>query len=334
MEALRTAVIGLGAGMHHARAYHQHPGCTLAAVCDADPSRRAETEAAFPGVPFYTRAEDILCGGMTEAVSIATYDDTHFPLAMQAIGHGVHVFAEKPLCTSEPEALQLRRALEAHPGVRLSSNLILRASPRFQRLKRHIASGDMGGIYSLDADYLYGRPHKLTGGWRGKQSGYSLVLGGMIHMIDLALWLTEARPTEVKTYANNIATRDTGFTGHDLVSALVRFDTGMIARLSVHGSCMRPHFHGLSVFGTNATFTHTETEAAYYTSRELGAAPETWTAPYPGYDKGALAVDFIDAIVENREPEVTADDALRTMAVCFAVERSINERCAVEVRYV
>ena len=49
----------------------------------------------------------------------------------------------------------------------------------------------MGKIFHLEAGYESGRLFKIKDGWRGKNKDYSLVHGGMIHMIDLVMWLLE-----------------------------------------------------------------------------------------------------------------------------------------------
>ena len=53
-----------------------------------------------------------------------------------------------------------------------------------------MAAGDLGRVYYMEADYNYGRIHKIVDGWRGAIDYYSVFLGGAVHMVDLLLWLT------------------------------------------------------------------------------------------------------------------------------------------------
>ena len=66
----------------------------------------------------------------------------------------------------------------------------------------------MGKIFHLEAGYESGRLFKIKDGWRGKNKDYSLVHGGMIHMIDLVMWLLEffekKRVYEILSNGNNI----------------------------------------------------------------------------------------------------------------------------------
>ena len=50
----------------------------------------------------------------------------------------------------------------------LACNLVLRAAPLYVGgSKRPSARGELGEIYAMDGDYLYGRLPKITDGWRG-----------------------------------------------------------------------------------------------------------------------------------------------------------------------
>jgi predicted dehydrogenase len=112
-----------------------------------------------------------------QIVVVASYDDH---LAAQR-----HVFSEKPMCITEADAAAIRKALADAPGLRLSSNTILRVWPRFLNLRHKILSGSMGKLFYAEGDYNYGRLHKLSQGWRGRIPHYSVMLGGGVHMVDL-----------------------------------------------------------------------------------------------------------------------------------------------------
>ncbi len=77
----------------------------------------------------------VLADPSIQIVSIATFDDCHHRQVVAALDHGKHVFVEKPLCLNQKEFDDIKSALERHPELTLSSNLILRKSPRFIELK-------------------------------------------------------------------------------------------------------------------------------------------------------------------------------------------------------
>ncbi len=314
--------------MEHAAAYRRHDGCALRALCDSDPGKRAEAAERFPGVPFVADPGAVLADPEIDVVSIATYDDLHAGAVVSAIEHGKHVFVEKPMCTTPQDARRIRTVLAAHPRARLSSNLVLRRSPRMRLLRDMITAGDLGTLFHVEGAYNYGRLQKLTGGWRGRSPGYSVILGGAIHVVDLLLWLTGRQVVEVAAFGNGIATAGSEFEGHDMAAALLRFDDGMTGAVSANFACVRPHGHGLSVYGTRRTFINDEPHARLYTSRDPATAPLPITAAHPGApsSKGDLVGSFIDSILGTPggagDDVVTADEAFEALAVCFAIDRA------------
>lgn len=331
---LRAGVIGLGVGAQHARAYANDRRCQLSVLCDTSRAVSREVGEQFRGVELRDNWHDVIDDPAIDVVSICTYDDGHAEQVIAAIEAGKHVFVEKPLCLTIEEARVICAALAAHPEVVLSSNLPLRGSPRFQRVKQMIESGDFGEVYHLEADYLYGRLHKLTDGWRGRIPNYSVTLGGAVHMVDLLLWMTGGTVEEVTAYGNDIATRGIGLAINDHVVALLRFADGMTAKVSANFGCVRPHEHGLSVYGTKATFVNGLEHGLVYLSRDPSAKPQAADDPHPGVGKGDQISSFVSASLGEGPAIVPVGEVFRTMSVCLAIDRSAREGQPARVEYV
>ncbi len=334
LSSLRAAVVGLGVGEKLAESLAAHPDCELVAICDFDEVKLARVAARFPSARSTVQAEAVLADPAIDLVCIASYDDHHFSQTMLALEHGKHVFVEKPFVLRESEAVAVRDALRAQQGPRLSSNLILRESPRFTDLRRRIGAGDLGQIYHLEGDYKYGRLHKLLEGWRGKLEYYSVVHGGGVHIADLLMWLAGDRIVEVHAVGNAIAGEGSGFGNFDNVTSVVRFAGGATGKIGVNFGCVFPHFHSLACFGTRATFMNGTNHAQLYTSRDPERAPMIIDTDYPGTHKGDLLPGFVDAILGRGEPEVSESNVFDSLAVCFAIERSAHGGLPVKVDYI
>lgn len=330
---LRAAVIGLGVGERHIEGFEADPRCRVVALCDRDPDKLADVAARHPGRRLATDAREILLAPDIDVVSIAGFDDSHRDHVVSAIECGKHVFVEKPLCLTEEEMADIRVALARRPGVRLSSNLILRRSPRFAAWRRRLAEGDLGTLYYIEANYDYGRLWKLTDGWRGDIEHYSVMLGGGLHMVDLILWMTGERVREVSAFGTNIATQGSRFRHHDTVAALLRCESGMVAKVTSNFACVLPHGHRLELYGTAGTFLQTPLGTGVVRSRNAGAEPEPVVEPYPGCGKGDLIPSFVGAILDGGDPEVPERDVFDAMAVCLAIDRAARERCTIQVCY-
>lgn len=337
VKPIGVGVIGMGVGEQHAHAFAAHPDCRLAAVCDRNPVQLAAVAKRIPACRHYNRAEDLIDDPEVQIVSVASNDDDHYLQIVRALRNGKHVFSEKPLCLSADELKDIRNAWRQTGGARLSTNTILRRSPRFRWLKEAVAAGKLGTVYCVEGDYVYGRLEKLTDGWRGKIPGYSVMLGGGIHMVDLLLWITAQRPIEVMAYASGRASSGTRYQGNDLVLALLRFENGLLAKIGANFASVHPHFHRFMVYGTEATFENSPeapaVSARLWTSRDAAQRPDAVDAAYPGIGKGDLIPAFVDAVCGRGCADVSEEEAFAAVAACLAIDQSIREQRPVRVNY-
>lgn len=321
-NTLRVGIIGLGVGEAHIKGYHAHQQAQVTMLCDFCPQKVRMAKEKYPHMEVTECAEKILTNPEIDVVSIASFDNYHFEQMQLAIDHGKHIFVEKPLCLFDYEAIAIRKKLQQHPHIKMSSNLILRKSPRFIDLKKRIAQGELGKVYCVEGDYNYGRLHKITDGWRGKLDFYSVFYGGGVHIVDLLMWLLDKKIVEVSAFGTDIAVKNTQFQFYDTVMSIIKFADGSIGKISSNYSCVYPHFHRLSIYGTQATFVNGIKNAKFYKTRDPQIPPDILDTAYPGAHKGDLIYSFIDAILNDKVPEVSADDIINTMSVCFAVEKA------------
>jgi len=334
---LGVGVIGLGVGGQHARAFSAHPECRIAALCDIDAEKLSRIVQLFPQAKGYSNAEDLIVDPAVHIVAVASNDDDHCEQIVRALRSGKHVFAEKPLCLDRDGLRQIVNAWRQARGARLTTNTVLRRSPRFRWLKEAIGAGRLGTVFCIEGDYVYGRLSKLTSGWRGQIPGYSVMLGGGIHIVDLALWLSDARPVEVMAYGSALGSSHTSFRGTDLVLSLLRFENGLIAKIGAIFASVYPHFHRLVVHGTEATFENlpaaVSSSARLWQGRDGGPPPSAVEAPYPAVGKGDLVPAFVEAILGRGTPDVSEEEAFACVATCLAIERSLALGGAAAVEY-
>ena len=330
--SLSVAIIGLGVGEQHIAGFEAHPEAAVVALCDIDERRLAEVAARHPGRALHTSDREILADPQIDVVSVASYDDAHHRQVVAALEAGKHVFVEKPLCQTRAQAQEIRRLLRSRPGLRLSSNLPLRASPRFRVLRELVQSGELGDLYYLEGDYQYGRLHKITRGWRGQLAFYSVLQGGAVHMVDLLLWLSGEEVVDVVALGHQGPSRGTQFRYPDVVAALLRLTSGAIAKMTTNFAGAHPHFHDVRLFGSRATFVNAAPDALLHRWDGDDVVTTAIDAPYPGIRKGDLIPSFVEAIVADGTPDVDEEDVFRTMSVVFAIEDAVGsgDRVAVE----
>jgi len=333
-DALGVAVVGLGVGEQHARTFRALPQCQLKWLCDLDLSK-AHALAAELQVPGVTADfQTVLADPAVQIISIASYDDAHAAQVVAALRAGKHVFVEKPLCQTEAELQQIQRAwAEAGGRLKLASNLVLRAAPLYQWLRAKIQAGDFGQIYAFDGEYLYGRLHKLTDGWRRDVEHYSVMHGGGIHLIDLMLWLLGERPTTATAFGNRLATADTKFRYEDFVAASLQMPSGLAARIVANFGCVQRHQHVVRIYGTRATFLYDDAGPRLHLTRDPAVAASMITlAPLPP-SKGALIPAFVAAVQNDTALDAETQSFLDGLTISAACDRALHSRQLEQITY-
>jgi predicted dehydrogenase len=130
---INVVVIGCGnMGSSHARAYHRLDGFKLAGLVDRSPEARARLSRELGGVPEFDSVDDVLAATRPQAVAVCTYPETHRDLTIRALKEGMHVFVEKPLALTVEQASEI--AMMAHQtGKKVVVGYILRHHPAWIR---------------------------------------------------------------------------------------------------------------------------------------------------------------------------------------------------------
>ena len=137
--------------------------------------------------------------------------------------------------------------MSKHPDLRITSNFILRAAPLFKDLKLAYAAGFFGDKISVEGKYLYGRWEKLLKGWRGN-SNYSVILGGLIHLVDLFCFITNNYEYESHVEYKRL-TKQEPFGVKDFGSVSLSNEKIGIANLSTNFSTPLEHRRDFSIYG-------------------------------------------------------------------------------------
>jgi predicted dehydrogenase len=331
---LNAAVIGLGVGARHAQIFKSHKKINLVALCDFDDDKINFYKKKFKNCKFTNNAEDIFKDPNIDLVSIASYDNFHSNHILQAIKYKKHFFVEKPFCLNIHDLNKIYLNLKKNNKIIFSSNLILRCHPAFLELKRRIKNNLMGQIYYCEGDYNYGRINKILHGWRNSIPFYSVILGGSIHLVDLILWLSGKKVKSVIAEGNKIATKNSKFKNFDLVSALLKFEGGMIAKVTSNFASVTPHHHILSIYGTKSTFLYNNKEIKYYKSRE-NSNFEKIRSRFSNKKKSGVLVSFINSVYYKNDLNIIhKKEIIDLMSVCLAMEKSLRTKKWEKVQYI
>jgi predicted dehydrogenase len=331
---LNVGVIGLGVGARHARILYSNKKVNLISLCDFDKKKVNLYKKIFKNCKFTNKSDDIFKNPNIDIVSIASYDNFHAEHILQAIKYNKHFFIEKPFCLNINELNKICLNLKKKKEIIFSSNLVLRNNPAFVDLKKKIKKKNTGKIYYCEGDYNYGRINKILYGWRGQIPFYSVVSGGAIHLIDLIVWLSNKKVVSVISEGNKISTMNTKFKNYDLVSALLKFEDGMIAKVTSNFASVTPHHHILSVYCTKSTFFYNNKVIKFYKSRNNSNFKKI-NSKFSSKQKSEILNSFIDSVYYQKDLKIVREnEIINLMSICFAIEKSLKTQKWEKVKYI
>lgn len=183
---VKIAVIGVGGwGKNHTRVLAELD--TLAAVCDAEPSRANQIADKF-GAKAYTSIDDLLSHERLDGCLVCTPTRTHSVVAKKIIEKGIHTFVEKPLAFSSQECDEMSQ-LAKKRNVILTSGYIERFNPAVSETKKLIDEKKYGELLMME----FHRENRAS--LQVKDVG--IIFDTSVHDIDTAMFLFDSRPNVV-----------------------------------------------------------------------------------------------------------------------------------------
>lgn len=158
-------------------------------------------------------------------VVIATPHSTHAPFVIQALDAGKHVYVEKPLAINMEQLEEVKAAYEIN-NLHLFVGFNRRYSPFAKWLKKNMQTEKYPCMiqYTVNAG-----PVPLDHWTQDPEVGGGRIIGECCHFIDLAVYMTDSKPVDIKTTRLG-GTRD-AFSDTDNVLLTLSFENGSVAEI-------------------------------------------------------------------------------------------------------
>jgi predicted dehydrogenase len=194
-EAVKVLVVGLGnMGLSHARAYQAIDGFEIAGLCTRGIDRRDDVTPEFPGVPLFSDYREALAALKPDAVSINTWPDTHEEYALAALEAGCHVFLEKPLSETVEGAERVAAAAEK-AGKKLVIGYILRVHPSWVKFVEVGRTLGKPLVMRMNLNQQSAGSNWAT--HKQLMASISPIVDCGVHYVDVMCQVTGARPVRV-----------------------------------------------------------------------------------------------------------------------------------------
>ena len=353
-DRVQVGVIGTSwwADQMYLRSLESHPQATVVALCGRR-RQRAETLAQKYNIPaVYTDYRQMLEQAPLQAVVVASPDDLHHPMVMDALDAGLHVLCEKPMALTLAQAREMADRAEG-AGVKHMVLFTFRGLPLFRYVRALIEEGYIGRCFHVQMHFLRGDGQRGEGGWRFDRQRSIGVLGSLgSHMIDMARWYVG----DVAGVSANLATfiDRQGPDGapldpaNDSAMLMLRFKNGAqgtihvsaVANMGERGMEQAATLHGsagvLEVVRHAAGTSRGEILGLREGEKHFQLLPvpdhiqgtanlEEWLDPFVKQPVGARL--FIDAILNDFRPSPDFHDGLRVQEVIEAAIKSTQEGC-------
>jgi UDP-N-acetyl-2-amino-2-deoxyglucuronate dehydrogenase len=353
---LRTGIIGCGKVAHlHARALGNAFNSDFRAVQSRDAGKAADFARQY-GVNSYTGIEDMVEKEKLEAVVVCTPHQWHRGPAVLAMNAGASVLVEKPLASTLEDCDEMIKAAR-QTGKTLGVVSQRRFYPPCARMHEAIAAGKIG-TPALGMALMLGwrdREYYRSDPWRGswELEGGGVLVNQAPHQIDLLQWFMGGDMLELYGTWQNI--NHPYIEVEDTAVAVIKFKNGGVGNLLLSNS-QKPGIYGkVHIHGSLGASVGVQTESgAMFIAGMTGIADpplnDLWTIPgeekmvegwmredseiFRSIDATEYYIrlqnqDFIQAVIDGRNPLVTALDGRKTVEIFTAVYRSQRDNLPV-----
>lgn len=282
---LNACVLGLGSiGLHHARVLADLAHVRLRAVCDRSTEAR-ERYRAPREVEVFDDAGRMLAEVKPDLVVVAVPTELHCAMTCLVLEAGAHVLVEKPIARSLDEADRMIACAERY-GRLLGVGHLERCNPAVVEIKRAVTAGELGRVFQLHARRMGPFPLRV------QDVGVTLDIA--THDIDVMHFITGSRVARAVAETTRQAHRSC----EDMLSALLRFESGEIGMLDVHWLSPKK-VRELCVVGEGGML------VADYLAQDVffyknGRINQGWTQA--SHFSGAVEGDMVKLHLPKREP--------------------------------
>jgi prepilin-type processing-associated H-X9-DG protein/prepilin-type N-terminal cleavage/methylation domain-containing protein len=238
MKKAKLAVIGAGgiAQSQHLPNINRSPTVELSAICDLNAEMLHQLADLYPNAQMELDYRNVFADPEIDAVVIATREDTHVPLTIEALKAGKHVYVEKPLAEN-PADCQTVANLRQHSGKHVFVGMNRRCAPAYRYAKSLLQCN--GGARNL----FYRITDTYSSGWGARFGAGNRLIHELCHVFDILRFFADSEVAEVYCRSGR----------PDDETILLAFESGCTAAIMSSGYATsetpKEHFEAVCEYG-------------------------------------------------------------------------------------
>jgi predicted dehydrogenase len=325
MEKLKVGVIGTGhLGKLHIKMLKQINDCSLIGVFDSNQETAKAAGQEFR-VNVFNSIDELL--QKVDAVSIAATTSSHHAIAKKCLENDIHVFVEKPITVTIPEAEDLVEIASLRNLI-LQVGHVERFNPALISLEKYI----MQPMF-IQTDRL--------AQFNPRGTDVAVVLDLMIHDIDIILSLVKSTVKNVE--ASGVAVVSDTL---DIANARIQFENGAVANVTASRISQkkmrkmrifqRDNYISLDfITGVSEVYKLVPVEEKLDSSNisfgEIGLGEKKKRVVYEQpivKEVNALKYElelFVESVIHNKKPVVSGEDGLNALRVAEMIIEKIEQ---------
>lgn len=295
-----------------------------------------------------------------DGIIVTTSPEMHVDVALKAFDGGIHVMVEKPITLTVSEGVRLVEAgKKANRKLAVAENY--RRDPINRLGKALVDSGAIGTPFLATQESSGGGEFVIITPWRHRKDRGGIVIDMGVHYTDILEFYLGPIETVVGMNAiiDKERTDQQGkrhpVDAEDLSVGVMRFESGAIANWLLNVAGRGEGLFSRMIYGTGGSlaipgdrtgkplrlvqrrdgkdvpvedllslvpdFHLDDVTAALFKGDRLATYDMVW-ADIDANLLGIEQADFVDAAINNREPEVTGEQGLRSLALVFGLLES------------
>ena len=328
---IRIGIIGCGkiAQVRHLPEYAANPHVELAGYYDLN-TQRAQEMAAQYGGKVYDSYFDLLNDPSIDAVSICVENRSHAEITTYALYAGKHVLCEKPMAVTLAECESMVAAAERN-GKYLMIGHNMRFDPVHRRAKQLLDRGVIGDVITFRAVLGNAGPEGWSvdeGTWFFDKNKAALgALSDMgIHKVDLIQYLLGQKVIETTAKVVTLNKRDNEgqlIGVDDNALCILRMSGGALGTMAASWTIYGHECQSTCLYGTKGIMLIYSEPSSPIIVSDMEGNRTSYNLDVPHNGTGVID-EFVDALVHDREPEVSGREALTVMRSIFASIKSSN----------
>ena len=344
--SLKVGIIGCGkiAQVRHIPEYAANPNAEIYGYYDINLTR-AEQLAKQYGGKAYASYEQLLADPAIDAVSICVANHAHAEISIAALKAGKHVLCEKPMAVTLEEC-EAMVAAARETGKYLMIGQNQRLAKAHAKAKELIAQGAIGKVLTFRTIFGHGGPETWSidpgsNVWFFDRT--KAAMGAMadlgIHKTDMIQYVLGTKIVKTQAVLTTLDKRDAtgGLIGvDDNAICIYQMENGVIGTMTASWTYYAAEDNTTVIYGTKG-------ELRLYDDPKYSVQQINADGTRIDYQIDQIQTNdnqtasgvidlFVEALVENREPEISGENVLHAMKAVFASIESSAKGCAIEVK--